>query len=267
MVNTSIMLPLLLQSAVLPFALTLAVLLLLRRPGPAIAAGFLASYFAVFHAQWSPLPKVALDWMPWIAVSAVPAALLLRRLPLQFLFALGAAAVLVWPARASLGDGMAAAAAGASALLILLAWRLAARADQTSARAPLLQMVVAGGAGLALMLDSSQAIGQLSGALAASLAACGVVVLRGKPQAYDQTAAGVAQLLLGTLLTAAWLYAGFPLPYVALLAAALFVPALLPTWQDRAPMLRRGLPALLAIVPVAVVIGLALKAAQEYGGY
>jgi hypothetical protein len=268
MPDTSFMLALVLQSALLPFALALVVLLALRRPAPAIAVGFLASYFAVFHAQWSALPKQALDWMPWIALAALAVVGWRKappRLSLRAALALGTSVAVVWPALASLGMASALILIVAGAALMLLGWS-AVGAAQRPLAAPLLTLV-AGGAGLALMIDSSQALGQLSGALAAALAACALLGLMRKRIGFDAAAAGIAVLLLGALLINAYLYAGFPLAYVGLLVAALLAEALV-TVIGRASGPRTSIAAgVLTLLPVLLVLVLTLRVAQEAGGY
>lgn len=276
MPESSFVLSLILQSALLPFGVALALLLALRKPALALAAGFLASYFAVFHAQWSFVPHQALDWLPWIALfgsaGAIASEHLPRaRLPLRAVLAAATAAVSVWPAVASLGFAKMALIVVPAAALMLAAWTyLASAAHSRPTPAPLL-MVVAGGAALALMLDASQAIGQASGALAAALAACVVLNLPRLRVEFNGAANGVAVLLLGALLTNAWLYAGFSLGYVALLAGGLLADPLV-AGVNRLRRRNGGAgswvgAAVLSSMPVLVTIGLAIRAAQEAGGY
>jgi hypothetical protein len=280
MPETSFFLPLLLQSALVPFGVALAVLAAGRAarlegsaPVLALAAGFMASYFATLHAQWSLLPKVALDWLPWVAVAGALAALATEKLAsaggrvtARLLVALGMGALVVYPALGSLGPAKAVSIAAIAAILVALAWSAKARPAQAPAIRPLLLAVVAGGTGLALMLDSSQAIGQLSGALAMTLAACMLFALPRFGVAFIPAATGLAVLLLGALLANAHVYADFPLGYVALLIAGLLVDPVLAA-------LRRtgGLPlipaAVLTAIPVLVTVTLAVKAAQDHGGY
>jgi hypothetical protein len=273
------------QGALLPLGVALAVLVACRalRAGAvgsvlALAAGLLASYFAALHAQWSPVPKVALDWLPWIVAVAAAAVPALEKLPgvaarivARSAIGLVAGALVVLPAIGSFGVQKAALAAIAVGLLIALVWSLMARDGEGRATRPLLLALVAGGGGLALMLDSSQSVGQLSGALAAALAACVVFSMPRLRVPFGTAATGLAVLLLGTLLANAHLYAGFPLGYVALLVAALLAAPVLSAIGD----LRRkgeGAPswvaaAVLTAIPVAVTVGLAVKAAQDSGGY
>ncbi len=276
MPDPSFVIPLFLQSALLPFGVALAVLAASRKPAFALAAGFLASYFAVFHAQWSFAPHQVLDWMPWIALLGAAAAIagetvrpVATRTIARALIATAAAAVVVWPALASLGLVKAVLIVVAAAALICAAWSwLAHAADSRPTPAPLLT-IVAGGAALALMVDASQAIGQLSGALAAALAACVAFNLVRRRIAFDGAANGVAVLLLGALLVNAYLYAGFSLAYVALLAGGLLADPLVAV-IDRARR-RSGrawvAATVLCAIPVLTTIGLALKTAQESGGY
>jgi hypothetical protein len=281
MPETSFFLTLLLQSALVPFGVALVVLAAGRAarldasaPLLALAGGFLASYFATLHGQWSLVPKVALDWLPWIAVAGAVVAVATESLPsagarvaARLLVAAVAGALVIYPAVGSLGVVKALAALAALALLVALVWTLKARAARQAATRPLLLAVVAGGAGLALMLDSSQAIGQLSGALAMTLATCMLFALPRFSVPFTPATTGVAVLLLAALLASAYVYAGFPLGYVALLAGALLI-------DPAAALIRRGqggLPwipaAVLTAIPVLVTVALAVKTAQDHGGY
>lgn len=287
MPDLSFVLPLALQSALVPFVVALALLAAGRgRQGApaavaavaAVAAGFLASYFATLHAQWSLVPELALDWLPLIVVAGAAAAVAVenirapagRRLG-RLATSLAAAALVVWPALGSLGPTKAALAALASGLLIAAAWSAKAHAAAHRPTPPLLLALVAGGAGLALMLDSSQSIGQLSGGLASALAACLAFNVPRRRVPFPPAAAGLAVLVLGVLLANAHLYAGFPLGYVALLAAALVAD---PLWSllrgAKAPGSEAAAwatAAVLTAIPVVATIGLAVKAAQDAGGY
>lgn len=282
MPETSFFLPLLLQSAVVPFGVAVAVLAACRAARLdalasllAVAAGFVAAYFAILHAQWSPLPRVALDWLPWIAVAGGIAAIASDRLPdaaarfaLRLLVSLVAAGLIVSSATGSLGVLKAALTALATGLVLAGLWTLVARPAQGAATRPLLLAVVAGGTGLVLMMDSSQSMGQLSGALAMALAACVLFALPAPGVRFTPAAAGLAVLLLGVLWATAHVYAGFSLGYIALLAGALLVDPLLALIRRSE---RGGLPwvpaAVLTAIPVAVTVALAVKAMQESGGY
>lgn len=276
---------LVLQSAVIPFGVAFAVLAIARalRLGPtgaalAIAAGFLAGYFAILHAQWSAVPKVALDWLPWIAVGATAGAAATERIgnsgvrmAARLVLALAAGALVVWPALASLGVQKAVLAAGATGVLACVVWSYLARAAVSRPTPPLLLAIIAGGTALALMLDSSQSLGQLSGALASVLAARVVFNLPRVRIPLSPAAAGVAALLLGALLANAHLYAEFPLGYIALLVGSLIADPLVAGLNN---LRQRGsgagawvAAAVLAAIPTAVTIGLAAKAASDAGGY
>lgn len=285
MPDSSFFLPLVLQSALVPFAVALAVLALSRalRLGTtgaalAVAAGFVAAYFAVLNAQWSLLPKTALDWLPWIAVAAAAGAVATERIAsaglrvaARLALSLAVGAVVVWPALASLGLPKALLSAGMTGVLVCVAWTYMAHSAVRRPTPPLLLMVVAGGAGLALMLDSSQSIGQLSGALASVLAACVAFNLPRVRLAFSPAAAGVAVLVLGALLANAHVYAGFSLGYIALLAGGLLADPLV----EGLNRLRRRTggagswitAAVLTAIPTVVTIGLAAKAAADAGGY
>jgi hypothetical protein len=281
MPETSFFLPLVLQSAVVPFGVALAVLAACRAARLdalasllAVAAGFVASYFAILHAQWSPVPKVALDWLPWIAVAGAIAAIASDRLSaaprfaVRLLVSLVAGGLLVSSAIGSLGPLKAALTALATGLVLAGLWTLVTRPAQGAATRPLLLAVVAGGTGLVLMMDSSQSMGQLSGALAMALAACVLFALPATGVRFVPAAAGLAVLLLGVLWATAHVYAGFSLGYVALLAGALLVDPLIGAIRRSE---RGGLPwipaAVLTAIPVAVTVALAVKAMQESGGY
>ena len=285
MPDPSFFLPLILQSAVIPFGVALAVLAALRTlragaiaPALAIAAGVLGTFFAILHAQWSPVPKVALDWLPWIAVVGTAGVLGAERvsnagLRLAARFALSATvgAVVTWPALASLGVQKAVLIIGAAGVVLSLVWSIMARTADSRPTPPLLLAVVAGGAGMTLMLDSSQSIGQLNGALASALAACVVFILPRMRTAFSPAAAGVAVLLLGALLINAYIYAGFPLGYIVLLAGGLIADQVV---EGMNRFRRRSGGAgswaaatVLAAIPVVVTIGLAVKAAADSGGY
>ena len=282
MPETSFLLPLVLKSAVAPSGVALAVLAAsraarLHAPASllAVVAGFLVSYFAIQHMQWSPVPKVALDWLPWITVlSAVAAVLVPRigsaagRIAARLVVTLLIGGLIVSSAIGSFGVTKAAVAAVAIAVVLAALWTLVARPAQGAATRPLLLAVVAGGSGLALMMDSAQSMGQLSGALAMVLAACILFALPRLGTPFASPAAAVAVLLLGALLATAHLYAGFSLGYVALLAGALLIdPALAALRRSE----RGGLPwipaAVLTAIPVAVTVALAVKAMQDSGGY
>jgi hypothetical protein len=281
--ESSLVLSILRESTLVPFGASLAVLaagraLRLQSAGTAVAlaAGFLASYFAVLHAQWSPVPQVALDWTPWIVLAALAGALATEKLPgagarfsVRLALALAAAALIVWPALVTFGAQKAAIAIVATGLPIALVWSVAAPVAHGGASRPLLLAVVAGGAGIALLLDSSPSVGRLSGAQAAALCACMVFNLPRVRVAFSPAAAGVTVMVLGTLLANAHLYAGFPLGYVALIVGALLVDPVL----AKIHRLRRKagdgpswIPgAVLTAIPVMVTVALAVKAAQDSG--
>ena len=282
MPETSFFLPLILQSAVVPFGVAVAVLAACRAARLdalasllAVAGGFIVSYFAVMHAQWSLVPKAALDWLPWIAIAGAFAAVAsgnmprtAARLAVRLVVSLVAGGLVVSAAIGSFGPQKAALSAVAIGLAITALWTLVTRPAQGAATRPLLLSVVAGGSGLALMIDSSQSMGQLSGALAMTLAACMVFALPRIGVRFAPAAAGLAVLLLGTIWATAHLYAGFSLGYVALLAGGLLIDPIVAAVR-RAET--GGLPwipaAVLTAIPVAVTVALAVKAMQDSGGY
>jgi hypothetical protein len=281
MPDTSFLIPLLLQSVLAPFAAAAVAALALRRAvgGPvatalAVAVGFLASYAATVQGAWSLAPRSAMDWQPWLVLAAAGGALSVDRVPFgarrflaRSMLGVLLGFVVVWPAIGSLGLAKACAAALVAGLLIAGAWSVRTRGVPAGESHPLQLAIIAGGAGLAMMLDSSQTAGRLAGALAVALAACAVV---GRRTPTGSAAVGTTLLVLGTLLLQAHVYAGFPLVYVALLVAAAVADigaALLAnrggaiTWRARAAAFT------LTLVPVVVVVGLAVKGMQDSGGY
>lgn len=283
MPDTSFLIPLLLQSVLAPFAAAAVAALALQRPlgramatALAVAAGFLASYAATVQGAWSLSPQSAMDWQPWIVLAAVGGALLLDRAPAGARLFLARAVlgvligvIVVWPAVASLGAVRAGVGAVVAGTVVAAAWSVRTRGLFGGETPPLQLALVAGGAGLAMMLDSSQTPGRLAGALAMALAACAAI---GRFRAPAGSAmVGTTLLVLGSLLLQAHVYAGFPLVYVALLVAATVAdvaPSLLAqpgaravTWRARAASFA------LTLVPVAVVVGLAVRGMQDSGGY
>lgn len=276
MPDPSFVLPLLLQSALVPAA-TAAILLLLlsarRRTWPAplgIAAGLLASYIATYHAQWRFPPHQALDWLPLVLAVALGAIAAGRQdragaLPARLILALLVSGIVAWPALGSAGMPKTLLLVVVAAALITAVWTALA-APASSERSPAAALVlaaVAGGAGLALMIDASQLLGQLCGALGVSVLVCGL--WRPLPQDMAGAFVGVATLLLGALLAYAHIYAGFGLLMVLLLTGALLAGAL-------AIRLVSGPRAWLAAIaasgpPVLAALGLAIKAMQDSGGY
>lgn len=285
MPDPSFVIPLFLQSALLPFGVALAVLIALRAarvaelaPALAVAAGFLASYGAVFHGQWSLAPQQALDWLPWIVVLGGAGAFaadkvkhVILRLIIRLALSSGAVGLVASFAVASIGVQKALVAAAVGGAAICAAWTYLARAAQSRPTPPILLMVISGGAALALMLDASQLIGQLSGALAAALVACIAFNIPRLRSAFSGTATAVAILLLGALLANAYFYAGFAPGYIALLVAGLLADPLVEGFlrlRRRAGGRNAWVPvAVLSAVPVVLTIGLAIRAAQEAGGY
>jgi hypothetical protein len=285
MPDPSFFLPLFVESAILPFGVSLAVLLMLRKsrlhalaPLFAVAFGFLASYVAVFHNQWTFPPRQALDWLPAIILLGGIGAALAEaskrigfRLTLRLLISFATVTIVAWPilfSDASENGAMLVAAAG---MLIFAAWSYLARAAKSRPTPPLLLTVVSGGAGLALMLDASQLLGQLTGALAAALAACAVFSISRLRLAFSGAATGFSVLLLGALLTNAYIYADVSLLFLALLSAGLLADAVIEVVNHRRR--HKGgtgswmTAAALSAVPVLMTIGLAIKAAQDSGGY
>jgi hypothetical protein len=279
--ESSIVLQLLWQSVLVPAIVALVLLAACRalrlNAVVAVAAAFVASYFATLHGQWSLVPHVTLDWLPWIAVGAAAAALGVERssggarIALRLLVGVATSGILVWNAVASFGVLTATLAALIAGVLIAAVWSAFGTATDGGARNPLLLSVVAGGTGLSLMLDSSQQIGQLSGALAVTLGVCMLVNVPRTRVPFPPAASGAAVVLLGALILTAYLYAGFSIGYVILLLVALLADSLLAVGvRLRGGDLHPGswIPATaLTVIPVAVTVAMVLKAAQEHGGY
>ena len=271
MPDPSFVLPLLLQSVLIPAAVCAALLFLCGRgqagwPAPvAIVGGLLASMIATYHAQWSFPPHQALDWMPLVLLLALGAIAVERRatLPGRLLLSVLTAAVVAWPAIGSVGLGKTLITIAVMALLMTLAWTALAASSRRPA-APLALTLAAGGAGLALMIDASQLLGQLCGGLGVAIGVCGLLRRPGAG-GFGPAAAGTAVLLLGALLGYAWIYAGFGMLPVALLVAALLADALLGALRRKPAAALPG--ALLTVLPVMVAVGLAVKAMQDAGGY
>ena len=285
MPDPSFIIPLFLQSALLPFALALMVLLLTREANladggtlAAVAAAFLASYFAVYHAQWSFLPQQSLDWLPWIVllggagvIVAEKTAHPLPRHAMRLALCIGSVTLLVWPAVASGGLQRPLLSIAVAGLLMFAAWTyLGATATQRPTPAFML-VVVAGGAALALMLDSSQVIGQLSGALATTIIAALVFNRLRGPSAFSGAATGLVVIVFGALVVNAHVYAGFSLGYVLLLVAGLLADPLVAGFnhlrQRRGGLFSWVTAGVLTAIPVLTTIGLAVRAAQESGVY
>ena len=172
---------------------------------------------------------------------------------------------------ASLGTTKALVLASIAAALISIAWTLLAKAGEGRPMSAPLLAVVAGGAGLVLMMDSSAALGQTSGALAAALAACVLFNLPRIRLPFSAAATGTAVLLLGVLLTNAYLYADFSPVYLALLAGGLLADPVV-AGIDRLRKRKGGAgswitAAVLTAVPVLTTVGLAVMTMQESGGY
>jgi hypothetical protein len=284
MSESSLVLQLLWQSVLVPALVALAVLAASRAARLngqsavlAMTAAFVASYFATLHAQWSLVPHGALDWLPWIAIGGAAGALAAERasgaarLVLRLVVGLVVAALLVSGAVASLGMAKAVFALVVAGVLIAAVWSGFAATAEGGARHPLLMAVVAAGTGLSLMLDSSQKLGQLSGALAVALGACMLVNVPRVRVPFPPAASGAAVVLLGALIFTAHLYAGFSLWYVALLLLALLADSLLAAGarlRGGVQAQRSWIPAaVLTVVPVVATIAMVLKAAQEHGGY
>jgi hypothetical protein len=284
MPDPSFILPLVIQSALIPFGVALAALIAFRAArfsegaAVAIALGFVAAYFAVFHQQWSFVPHQALDWLPWIALLTTVGAIAVEhaggtvpRIVARSALALAIAALAIWPAFASLGLLKTLLSIAVTGALTAFAWSMLAPTAANRQTPALLLTMVAGGAALALMLDSSQAIGQSSGALASALIACIVFNLPRVRMQFSGAATGIALLLLAALLANAHFYAGFSLGYVALLAGALLadplVAALTRSRQKNGGFGVAAGTVLLGAVPVVAVLALVAKTAQESGGY
>lgn len=283
MPDSSFLVPLLLQGAVVPFVAAGVVLLALRRAvgvpaasALAVALAFVAAYAAVVQGAWPWPPQGAMDWQPWVVLAAAAGALAIERavggagrVVARAVLGVLLGLVIVWPAVGSLGVARAGAAALVAGVLMAGAWSVRTLFADTSGMQSLRLAVIAGGAGLAMMLDSSQTAGRLAGALAVSLAAC---VAAGRLRTPPGPAvAGTAVLTLGTLLLQAHLYAGFPLGYIALLCAAAVADAAVTAIATRrggaASWGANASSAVLTVAPLMVVMALVIKGMQDSGGY
>lgn len=266
MPDPSFVLPLLLQSVLIPAAICAALLLAARSrsgwPAPvAIAGGFLASLAATYHAQWSFPPHQALDWMPLVLLGALCPVVVERHSGAagRLLVSVLTAAIVALPALGSAGLARTLATIAVMALLMSVAWTALAASSRRAA-VPLALTVAAGGAGLVLMMDASQLLGQLCGGLGMAIGVCGLL-----RRPFGPAAAATAVLLLGALLGYGTIYAGFGLLPVTLLVAALLADPLLGALRRRPAAALPG--ALLTVLPVLVAVGLAVKAMQDAGGY
>ena len=273
------------QSGLLPFAAAAVVLVIARLArlettgaALAVAAGFLATWYAALSAQWSPVPKQALDWLPWIALGALAGALAIEqlgasvaRVAARLVLSLAMGWIVASSALESFGLQKVAASAVVTGVLVTIVWSLLARPAPGHATRPLLLAVVAAGGAVALMLDSSPSLGQLSGGLAAALGACVLSGLARKGVGFAAAATGFCVLILGALLANAHLYAGFSLGYVALLAGALvaepLLAAILGARRSQGIAGSWVAAAILTAIPVMVTVALVAKAAQDHGGY
>lgn len=282
----SFVIPLLLQSAVLPVGVAVGVMWGTSRLGGltrwasllGVAAGFLASFIAVYRAQWSWVPHQALDWLPWLVLLGLAAGVVMQRSDrtlvrhlMRLLLALGAAALVAWPALASRGlAGVLGVCATAGVLMYVIWTFLGEGVALRPTPAPLLG-VVAGGTALALMLDASQLLGQLSGALACVVLTGAAFELLRRRTDLLGPAIGLGVLVLGALLVNAHVFAGFSLAYVLLLCAALLVDPLVAAInklrQRSGGIGSWAAVAVLAVLPLLLTLGLVLRAAEEAGGY
>ncbi|MEW6313636.1 MAG: hypothetical protein AB1513_06260 [Pseudomonadota bacterium] len=270
-------LSLLLQSALLPFALSVAGLALARKwPGAAtsaiaLAVAFLAAYFVMY--RWSPAPYQTLDWLPYLTIAALCAAEFARRRAcavrtlVRVVLIMTALVLLLKPVLWQAQHAAPLALAGGAWLA--LTWA----ADQNSARLAggwVLLVVAAGLAGV-LALESSLLLGQLGGALASALFGWVAWNIPSQRVALGTSAAWVIAMLLGTLTLIAYVYAALPLARIAWLAAACAVLPLA-AWLEKAraginPFALAVASALIAAMPVGVALWQAWQAAQEAGGY
>lgn len=284
--DISFFLPLVIQSALVPFTVAIVTLFLLTRSSfqrlaapVAILLAFLASYFLVFQDQWTPVPRQALDWLFWIGLLALPGAVLVERVQhggvrilLRAILACAAIVMVIWPLLQQGEPQQHATVIAVSVILIAAAWTLLAREAQRGPMPPVLLTIVAGGAALALMIDASQMIGQLLGALAMACAGCAAFNLGRRRAYFNEAATGLALIVLGALVANAFVYADFSIVYVVLLAAGLLgsvlAEALLRLFGKESGGAASWVASLLLSgLPVLVAIGLAVKSAQDSGGY
>lgn len=226
---STLVLGLLLHTLLIPAAVTMALLIVARllpaglAPYPggaavAIAAGYLAGYLGVYGRPALP-PLQALDWLPPLllvalvlygALSRFGAGVAVRR-TLLGVFVIATSGLLLIPLYRYGLDEAAWVAVGAVAAGWLAAAWLHDRPDDGDPTFGVMLVLVATGNAVIAALTGSVMLGQLSGVLAAVMAAWCLWggVMRQRP--LNRTGRGVALTLLALLLMVGQLYGNTPL--------------------------------------------------------
>lgn len=251
-----------LAGVVLPAAVATVLLLAARLAGGragmaalALGCGYLAGHIGVRGWRgW--MAKESSDWIAAGAAAGLVVGVLgltqrgpgAWRLGLRWAIALAAAWFVAGRSLARRGDPgtvlgeMALVAAGAALAWSLLESRRYAGGERPSALSPLLLVVAATCAALAIGLSGSLVLARLSGVLAATLGAALLATRLHLAPALLPGAAGVVVLTLLSLLLAGTVHARLPLTAALLLALAALAP---PPAADTPPGARRGRWALL----------------------
>jgi hypothetical protein len=194
----------------------------------AVAAGFAAGFVVVLE-RWPSLPLApgtdAFYWVAWFAVGGwiaglaelpgrVPGTVSIARALLRVGVSLGAAWLLVQPlVPHALSTSRAWLVAAASALVMAGLWTVAARearAEETPGRVALPFVVAVGAAAAVLaLLAGSLSMGQVTGALSASLGSAFALAFLLKVPATSRATAPVVALVFGGLLLAAYAYLNY----------------------------------------------------------
>ena len=275
--------PLILYAMLIPGAVAALVFVALGQPwrepargraavmGPAIALGFLASYWGIAGSP-AAVPVDVADWLPHIAAaaalaSAIETALASRaaRWVARAAVSFGAAWLLFLPPGSDASPDMAEAvlAIAGSGLALMACWHLLAQsaADPGEHRlvGAALAILVAGSAAAAVAASGSLKVGQLAGAVAAGCGALFAAMLLFARAPRLDSAAGVIASITGSALILGLVYSELPTPSLALVALALPAYALIRNLTHGrlsarlATAVRLGLVAAL----VAVAVGLA----------
>lgn len=273
LLSSSFLWNLVLQAAVLPFAVTLILLLCAQCAGVrwrpysalALAAGFLTAYFVVYTQFVFP-PIQALDWLPLLLLAALIAVALRNGalLPQRFawllptMLVIAALAALLWPILKA-GEGRFLFEAGVAGVVWLALWHYLERESCDAMAVGLGMVVVAVGNAVIAAAIGSILTGQLCGVLAAATGGWLLWRVR-RPQPLPvHGVAAPALLLLGSLMIVGRFYADIAATPM-LLSLAGFVAVVLFPWvsgrYNRYAALT--LTAVAALVPVGLSVLLAL---------
>lgn len=276
----------LLTGVVLPAVVSGLLLLALRliRGWPAalaVGAGIVCGHIGLRGWRGLP-PRDATDWILLVAAGATVVGMLLcargelrPRPPVLrglLLLVLASAAAYCLLVRVAAGGDAAPdprlAALGPGAV-VAVAWLAAQQAAwPRRAELPLLLLIVAVGAAVALGLSGSQRLAQHAGVVAAALGGASVAALAGwGPERWDGALA-VAALALSSLLLAGRLFADLPAACPLLLAAAVPAHLVARRFAGSPPrsMASRGLPLAVAAACAGAAVALAIAASPSFEG-